>query len=206
MFSFHILTIGCFSRNKFWGEEDTKAYRDALCTSTLIKGSKNNIIVDPSQNGDEMERTLFNRSGLHPRDIDTVFFTHHHGDHLVGADVFNHAKWYMSETDLQIMRKGTIEEQKFAERTIPVFSDFVFGITEIPLPGHTLGNTGLFFNTSDGRVMICGDAVMTRDFFEAECGYYNSIDFELSTQTIQKIANLADVVIPGHDNYFLVKR
>ena len=204
MFSFHVLTIGCFSRNKFWGEEDTKAYRNALCTSTLIKGSENNIIVDPSQSGEEMEQTLFNRSGMRPQDIDTIFFTHHHGDHLVGADVFSHAKWYMSEIDIQTMKKGTPEEQKFADRVIPVFSDFVSGVMVVPLPGHTMGNTGLLFNTCDGRVLICGDAIMTRDFFRAECGYYNSVDFELSTKTIQKAAGMTDIIVPGHDNYFLV--
>ena len=37
---FTILTLGCFSRNRYWGEEDAKSYRRALCTSTLIETAR----------------------------------------------------------------------------------------------------------------------------------------------------------------------
>ena len=48
---------------------------------------------------------------------------------------------------------------------------------------------------------MAGDAVMTEDFFEAEEGFHNSVDFP--TKTIQKIKNVADLVIPGHSNFIL---
>lgn len=39
MYTFHILTIGHLSRNRYWGESDSIAYRRALATCTLISGS-----------------------------------------------------------------------------------------------------------------------------------------------------------------------
>jgi glyoxylase-like metal-dependent hydrolase (beta-lactamase superfamily II) len=74
------------------------------------------------------------------------------------------------------------------------------------LPGHTKGTTGMFFDTEDGRVCVCGDAAMTRDFFNSRLGYYNSVDFDLASVSIKKIAESADLVVPGHDNYFLNNR
>jgi glyoxylase-like metal-dependent hydrolase (beta-lactamase superfamily II) len=52
-------------------------------------------------------------------------------------------------------------------------------------------------------VVIAGDAVATRDFWRERRGYFNCVDFELSAQSMEKIAAMADVVVPGHDNYFL---
>jgi len=34
-------------------------------------------------------------------------------------------------------------------------------------------------------------------------GYFNTVDFDLSARTMDKIATIADIVVPGHDNYFL---
>ena len=48
MYTFHILTIGHLSRNRYWGESDSIAYRRALATCTLISGSGQQILVDPS--------------------------------------------------------------------------------------------------------------------------------------------------------------
>jgi glyoxylase-like metal-dependent hydrolase (beta-lactamase superfamily II) len=53
-------------------------------------------------------------------------------------------------------------------------------------------------------VVIAGDAVMTRDFFAHRQGYLNSVDFPQASRTIEEIARIADIVVPGHDNYFLV--
>ena len=34
-------------------------------------------------------------------------------------------------------------------------------------------------------------------------GYFNSADFDLVARSIEELARIADVIIPGHDNYFL---
>ncbi len=64
----------------------------------------------------------------------------------------------------------------------------------------TAALAGLAFLWLGQRALIAGDAVMTRDFFTAEVGYFNSVDFDMATETIRKIKAEFDFVIPGHDS------
>jgi glyoxylase-like metal-dependent hydrolase (beta-lactamase superfamily II) len=204
MFEFHVLTIGRFTRNRFWGESEDRAHRDVLCTSALIKG-KQNIVTDPSLPPEQMAKVLFDRSGLRPDAVGAVFITHAHGDHFEGLELFESARWYMSGIDLVLMKNSDDKRtRELAIKILPFDSGVIEGIEAVPLPGHTEGTTGLFFESDYGRVIICGDAVMTRDFFRHQAGYYNAVDQVQSTESIKKIASLADFVVPGHDNYFPV--
>jgi glyoxylase-like metal-dependent hydrolase (beta-lactamase superfamily II) len=203
---FHLLTIGRFTRNRFWGELETQAYRDVLCTSTLITG-REHIVVDPSLPPEQMAKVLFDRSGLRPEAIGAVFVTHSHGDHLVGLKLFEKARWYMGALELENMKKsGKPETVELAEKFLPLEPGSLEGVEGLPLPGHTAGLTGLAFTGVFGRVVIAGDAVMNRDFFIHQVGYYNALDQKRSTESIRKIAAMADYVVPGHDNYFPVMR
>jgi glyoxylase-like metal-dependent hydrolase (beta-lactamase superfamily II) len=205
MFEYHVITIGRFTRNRFWGELETQAYRDVLCTSTLLKGDIN-IVVDPSLPPAEMAKALYDRSGLWPDSIDAVFVTHAHGDHFEGLELFRKAKWYMGEAELETMRTSTNQRQKeLGARILPASPGFIPGVDTLLLPGHTAGTTALLAETLDGKLAVTGDAVMTRDFFKARQGYYNSLNFEEASRSISRLAEIADVVVPGHDNYFVAK-
>jgi glyoxylase-like metal-dependent hydrolase (beta-lactamase superfamily II) len=206
MFEYHVITIGRFTRNLFWGELETQAYRDVLCTTTLLKGKDFNILVDPSLPPAEMAKALYDRSGLWPDAIHAVFITHAHGDHFVGLELFRGAAWYMGEAELDSMRKSTNPRQKeLGERIRPALPGFISGAESLPLPGHTMGTTAILVDSPDGKVAVTGDAVMTRDFFKARRGYYNSVDFEEASRSISRLAEIADIVVPGHDNYFIAK-
>ena len=43
----------------------------------------------------------------------------------------------------------------------------------------------------------------TRDFWRERRGYYNCVDFDLSARSMYHIVGLADLVVPGHDNFYL---
>ncbi len=47
---------------------------------------------------------------------------------------------------------------------------------------------------------------MTRDFFADRRGFHNSADLDAAGATITRLSTIADIIIPGHDNYFLVAR
>jgi glyoxylase-like metal-dependent hydrolase (beta-lactamase superfamily II) len=206
MFEYHVITIGRFSRNRFWGELETQSYRGPLCTCTLLKGKDLNIIVDPSQPPAEMVKTLNDRSGLWPGAINAVFLTHAHNDHIEGLELFRDAQWYMGEVELEAMRNSTNPRHKaLSAHILPAVPGFLPGVETLLLPGHTDGTTALLVDTVDGKLAIVGDAVMTRDFFKARQGYHNSVDFDAAASSISRLAEIADVVVPGHDNYFLVK-
>lgn len=199
-----VLTLGCFSRNRYWGEEDTKSYRRALCTSTMIRTeSGKHILVDPAVSGQELVRVLDERCGMGPEQVDYVYITHHHGDHYVGLRDLPEAVWLVAPDEAELVRR---ELPEYSGRIYPAGEEIVPGIRVIPLPGHTMGLCGLLFESRDGTVAVAGDSVMTRDFFRDRRGYYNSIDQEASARSIDYLGKEADLVIPGHGNYFLTHR
>jgi len=204
-----VLTVGHLSRNKFWGESIDHAYRETLCTSTLIQIGDRNIVVDPSCPPDEMERVLDQRAGIKPEAIDTVFLTHFHGDHYVGLTTFPHAAWYMAAPEIAAWTEQTAPdapERALLARIKPAPAEVVPGVALLATPGHTPNHTSLIFSSADWRVVIAGDAVMTYDYFQARDVHYNTVDRAAAVRSIDTIAELADVVVPGHDNYFLHHR
>ncbi len=205
----HILTIGHLSRNKFWGESDDRAYRAPLCTSTLIQVDDRTIVVDPGCAPDEMARVLHQRAGLQPEAVDTVFLTHFHGDHHVGITAFPHARWGMAGPELQAWTAHVVPgspDQHLLDQLEPVVDELAPGIRLLPTPGHTSAHTSLIFTSASLRVVIAGDAVMTHDFFLAQDVYFNTVDWGAAVKSIAAIGELADIVVPGHDNYFLNRR
>jgi glyoxylase-like metal-dependent hydrolase (beta-lactamase superfamily II) len=51
-------------------------------------------------------------------------------------------------------------------------------------------------------VVIAGDSVATRDFWRDRRSYFNAVDPDLAARTMDRLAYLAQIVVPGHDNYF----
>jgi len=47
--------------------------------------------------------------------------------------------------------------------------------------------------------------VMTRDYWDDRRGYFNSADLEQAARTITELVDIADCVVPGHDNCFFVQ-
>ena len=88
-------------------------------------------------------------------------------------------------------------------RFLPAEGQLPTGIDLFPSPGHTLGHCSLLADTQWGPLIVCGDAVMTPEFCEAEEGFHNSIDFEQAADTIRAIKGAARLIIPGHGNVIL---
>ncbi len=195
-----VITIGNLSRNRYWGESDAKGVRSAICTCTLIQGEGFRLLVDPSlSKADEMTRELDRRTGLKPGDIDAVFITPEHGDHFVGLAHFPQARWLSGSEVAAALNKS----KKLPKPVESVAGRLYEAIDVIPTPGHTMSHCSLRFDCEGLSVAVTGDAVATRDFWRERRGYFNCVDFDLSARSIGQIAELADVVVPGHDNVFL---
>jgi glyoxylase-like metal-dependent hydrolase (beta-lactamase superfamily II) len=148
-----------------------------------------------------MGRILDARCGLTHADIDVVYLTHSHGDHVVDIHAFNKAALLMAKEEFHHL-KNPNDPQLYG--VIPADAPLAAGIEYIHLPGHTPGLTGLVFQAAEGRIVLASDAAMTKDFYEAKQGYFNNVDPVATVDSINRIAKIADIVIPGHDNYFLV--
>jgi glyoxylase-like metal-dependent hydrolase (beta-lactamase superfamily II) len=89
-------------------------------------------------------------------------------------------------------------------RTIEADAGPLYGIIDlVPTPGHTPSHHSLRFDCEGRSIVIAADAAMTRDFWNDRRGYFNSADFEQAKNSILFLERLADLVVPGHDNYFL---
>ncbi|HEX9439726.1 MAG TPA: MBL fold metallo-hydrolase [Roseiflexaceae bacterium] len=204
-----ILTIGHLSRNKFWGESDNRAYRAPRCTTTLIRAGQRTIIVDPGCSPEEMIAVLDQRVGLTAAAIDMVFLTHFHGDHRVGIGAFPHARWHMAAREIALWDAelpADSQDRLMLDRIEPVTDMLALDLALLPTPGHSLGHTSLIFTSAGLRIAVAGDAVMTRDFFLARDYYLNTVDTVAAVQSLDAIAAIADLVVPGHDNAFLNRR
>ncbi len=202
---FRIINIGTLSQNKFWGEK-ARMREDISATCTLLDVGECRLLVDPSPRRELLERLLFNRAGLRPDAIDAVYVTHWHGDHLFGLRLFEHATWLMAEAGIAEWRECAPEYRHLSDRFQPAEQALPEGIELFAAPGHTLTLAALKTETPWGSLIITGDGVMNREYFAAEEGYHNSIDFELAAATIRSIKAAADLVIPGHDNVLLNAR
>ena len=198
-----IVTIGNISRNRYWGEGDDRGVRPAICTCTLITGESFRLLVDPSLKDEEQMRAeLDRRTGCRIEDIDAVFLTHEHGDHHFGLKHFPKAKWLAAPPVAALLNASGQYERAIAPDAGPLFGT----IDVLPTPGHCLSHHSLRFDCEGRSVAIAADAAMNRDFWNDRRGYFNSADFALATQSIDALAQIADIVVPGHDNYFLVTR
>ncbi len=195
-----VITIGNLSRNRYWGEPDAKGVRSAICTCTLVQGDGFRLVVDPSlSDAEAMAKELDRRTGLKPPDITAAFITHEHGDHWSGLAHFPEARWLAAPDVATALNKTG----KLAKRVEPATGRLFEVIEILPTPGHTLSHHSLLFDCGGLPVILAGDAVATRDFWRERRGYFNCVDFELSAKSMDKIAGLAELIVPGHDNYFL---
>lgn len=213
MFQWHVLTVGHLSRNKFWGEEESKSYRTPLCTCTLLQGNGLNIVIDPSLPGEQMAEALFNNSGLKPEDIQYTYSTHYHYDHQVELKTFSNAVCCLPRLDLeelrssfdQVSRIWTVLTREQVDRLVPAEDNLVPGLTMVPLPGHTEGLNGYLFDAPEGRVICTGDSVMTQEFYRAEESYFFGWDTRLAISSIKSLRSKVDMIVPGHGQAFVEK-
>ena len=85
---------------------NTNEGRLGFCGVTLIEAGGRRILVDVAQVGRRvliLERLA--ARGLSPRDIDTVVMTHTHWDHLLNADVFEHAEFVVHKDERAYARE-----------------------------------------------------------------------------------------------------
>ena len=211
-YTFHIVTIGHLSRNRYWGEDESVAYRKARCTCSLISGNGQHILVDPSLPEKEMDEALLWAAGLHRQDITAVYTTHYHLDHHVDP-LFPNAKWFMPAVEIDYLKNNwdsyikvfPADNKDTLAHARPVGAELATGITVVPLPGHTEGICGLAFTSPEGRILLTGDAVMTREFYKAGKPYLFGWNDDIGTNTITALHGNYDVIIPGHGEAFLAK-
>ncbi len=213
---YKIISIGALSKNKFWNENEP--VRTAHATTTLIISNDKKILVDPSLPGKVLEARLYERAGLHIEDITTVFLTTFRATHRLSLTEFKHAEWLIYEREKEYATEY-LEEMKHKSTDFPE-TDKAMIETELniirqckqapekltenvelfPSPGASAGSCGLLLTPPIGAIVVAGDAVINRDYLEHGQIWEHSFDLKSAQQSLEDIIEIADLIIPGHDN------
>jgi glyoxylase-like metal-dependent hydrolase (beta-lactamase superfamily II) len=218
---FDIISIGALSRNRLWGE--STSLRTPHATTTLIRSNKRNILVDPGLPAQALGARLFERTGMKPDQIDTVFLTNFRPAHRAGLALFQNAKTFIHEPEQQasrqhleclldqapeedIDRRIFKQELELLEKLTPAEDRLADQLDLFPLPGYTPGNCGLLIKLPTTTVLLAGDAVPTQDHFLAGQVLPDAYDIKQAQESLGEVYEIADLIIPGHDNVFVNPR
>ena len=171
----------------------------ASATTTLIEDSGKKIIVDPGINRELLIKKL-KAEGLTPDDIDVVFMTHYHPEHVFLTSVFEKAVICDSDT---VYRR---DEEKEFEGKLPGTN-----IEVIPTPGHAYEHAALLLNTDKGKVVVAADVFWWTDEEEQRVDDAEVLinkedpftkDEKALKESRKKVLEVADWIIPGHGKMF----
>jgi len=230
--SFTVISIGALSRNRFWNENEPQ--RLAHSTTTLVRDGNTTILVDPGLPEQALAQRLDERTGLKPEQIDAVFLTSFRPVHRRGLGLFARATWMMYEPEIAAVREhldqlsasvrqaerssgGALDqpgerevadliaqERAILDRVSPAGDKPTRRAHLFPSAGVTPGSAGLLLTETSRTVAILGDAVISREYFEAGRVYEQAFDLEAAQASFRDAMEIADLIVPGHDNVFLV--
>jgi glyoxylase-like metal-dependent hydrolase (beta-lactamase superfamily II) len=179
------------------------------CTIVLIDQGGKKILFDTgSYNVRPLLLEQLGKRGLSPTDIDIVFISHVHYDHIVNAELFDRSQILISEADLNYALEANdpfvpvtiIKLLKERLKTLAAEEYITEAVKAVSLPGHTPGHMGLFLEHDN--VIVAGDAVKNAWEFVHSAAPPPFVSEESSLQSYNKIKSLAKLVIPGHDRPF----
>jgi glyoxylase-like metal-dependent hydrolase (beta-lactamase superfamily II) len=172
-------------------------------TTCLITSNDKKIITDPGCNREALLKAL-DEEGLTTGDIDYVFLSHCHPDHVLLASLFEKAK-YVTFDDHLIYDKDVLLE----------YDKNVLGddIEIIDTPGHVPEHLSLIVDTDNGKIAVAGDVIWWLDD-EEQVLYINQkdhsqaldMDMEALVESRKKLLKIADYIIPGHGKMFKVEK
>jgi glyoxylase-like metal-dependent hydrolase (beta-lactamase superfamily II) len=216
-----IISIGALDRNRLWGE--TQPVRTAHATTTLIRTSKRAVLIDPGLPAAALGARLFERTGMRPEQIDTVFLTSFRPEHRLGMPLFSNANWLIHEIEQQsagqTLRRlideapeddedrALMEEDLSLLNRLSTPEDRLAEYVDLfPLFGVTQGNCGLLIAAPTSTILVTGDAVATQDHFLAGQVLPDASDINTAQESLREVYEIADQIIPGHDNIFVNPR
>jgi N-acyl homoserine lactone hydrolase len=186
-----------------------------ICTMVLLRDGKRNMLFDSGayRIRGALIAALAKR-GLTPDDIDAVFMSHLHWDHVENIDLFRKADIYVSRTEYDYTASilptdwGTppaVREMLHGLRL--AFLDdrdqeLFPGVRTITLPGHSIGLQGLVVDTEDGKAVLAADALWSaRDAVRGkpDLAFF---DFDKGAASLQKLLAAGTIFYPGHDRPF----
>lgn len=213
---YRVISIGTLSRHPLWDKPTPP--RTAHATTTLIRSDGRTILVDPSLPAEIITARLLERAGLGPDDVTDVFLTSFRPAHRRGLIAFDKANWWISEAEREAVGVSLVgqhqecadaddqtaelikQEIALLQRCKAAPDQLAAQVDLFPLPGPTPGHAGLLLTLSQVTVLVAGDAVATVEHLEKGQILAEGVDLEQSRESFAEAVEIADWIIPGHDN------
>lgn len=216
-----IISIGTLSRNRLWNE--TAQVRTAHATTSLVRARDKSILVDPGLPAQALLARLHERTGVTADSITHVFLTNFREAHRRGIGAFPKAQILMHELEMDFWRKDISRlleqapeadedhahfqrELKLLDSIEPAPDKLADGVDLFPLFGYTPGTCGLLVTTATTTLLIAGDAIPTLDHFLSGQVLPDSRDIPAAQESFREAYEIADLIVPGHDNLFVNPR
>lgn len=158
-----------------WAFADRETLRGRV-GSYVLRSPEETVLVDAGVGPQAMGAggkllVELENAGVHPEDVDTVFLTHLHGDHLGwsvkpdGRPVFPEARYVTQASEWKISAPylgrafaalddlGVLELLDGEE---PVGEE----LTAIPTPGHSPGHSSLLVSSGGEQALVSGDTIV----------------------------------------------
>jgi glyoxylase-like metal-dependent hydrolase (beta-lactamase superfamily II) len=173
----------------------------ASSSAVLLEDSGRRVLADPGCEEKLLLRAL-EREGLSPRDIDLVFLTHCHLDHLLNIRLFRG----VDVADGKTVYSG--DEETALRGRIPGTR-----IEIAAAPGHSRDHAALLAETGGGVVAVAGDLWWWEDGMRQAAGRRLlsvadplAEDRKALKASRKMVLSKADFVVPGHGKAFAVGR
>ena len=195
----------------------------------LLRTSDRTILIDTGYGEGPIEAiggrkgelmTDLTSKGISPEEIDTVFISHLHSDHVgwnvVGPDenpapAFPNARYVCHQADLDHFRRADIQEAStfpFVDRcvetiaraglldTLTADSDLAPEVRALHTPGHTPGHMSILVASQGEEALIQGDVLVhPAQVTEDDWNCHFDFDWPVATETRRKM--LADAEAQG---------
>jgi glyoxylase-like metal-dependent hydrolase (beta-lactamase superfamily II) len=167
----------------------------------LVQSENHNIIVDTGKPEDkDLILDTLKHYGLRTVSIDVLVNTHLHNDHCGNNYIFKNADHFANP-----------EEAGFDKNTIiPVHEGYKIDdyVTIIETPGHTKGSISVVVKVQEENrtYVLSGDALPIHDNYLKWVPPGINFDPEISLKSMQRIVDIADIIIPGHDRAFELEK
>ena len=188
----------------------------AFCGVTLIEGAKR-ILVDVAHTGRRglLLQRLAER-GLSPADIDYVFLTHTHWDHMLNIDLFPNARVLIHPLEREYCKNPSAKDWATPSYTSAILEsrqlqevregeEIDDGVRVLETPGHSRGSMSLLVQAGDTAAAVSGDALANG--WSATTGLPRLVfwDEHEAKSSIRRLLDAAEAFYPGHDRPFMVE-
>ena len=165
--------------------DDQGVILDARSSSTLILSRGCKIVVDTGQKSDE-EAILQALEGLQirPEDVDILVNTHRHSDHCGNNHLFCRARALAAAADGEMIASG---------------------VRVLATPGHSPDSISVVVRAEE-TVVLAGDALPTMGNYLKKVPPALHTDRNLALASMVRIMEIADIVVPGHDRPFSLRK